>query len=232
MGITSLVLVSRSARLAIQLKIKGLQQRMNNKSAKFVVGLTGGIGSGKTTVANFFNELGVDIVDADIVAREVVEPGSLALSEIADHFGKGFINESGQLNRTLLRTRVFNNEQDKKWLNNLLHPLIRESITTQLNACKSPYCLLVAPLLIENGLHHIVDSVLVVDVSENTQVERTSKRDPSSRAEVARIIASQISRNKRVELADDILLNEDADLTTMKDNVYKLHQKYLHLAQI
>jgi len=199
--------------------------------SEFIVGLTGGIGSGKTTVANFFAELGIDIVDADIVAREVVEPGSPALIQIAKYFGPEFINDQGELERSLLRTRVFSSAKDKTWLNELLHPLIRKTMFDQLAKSAGPYSLLVAPLLIENGLHKLVDTVLVVDVSEATQLARTVKRDPSSADEVKRIIGSQIARDKRLKAADEIINNEKADLKLIQQEVKKLHHKFLRLAQ-
>ena len=122
------------------------------KSNKITIGLTGGIGSGKTTIANMFADLGIDIIDADIVAREVVEPNSPALAHISAHFGPEFIQADGYLDRTRLRSHIFSHEQDKRWLNNLLHPLIRASILAKIQQSESAYCLLVAPLLIENNL--------------------------------------------------------------------------------
>ncbi|MEW6981343.1 dephospho-CoA kinase [Colwelliaceae bacterium 6471] len=199
--------------------------------SNYIVGLTGGIGSGKTTVANLFAEKNIAIVDADVVAREVVEPGSQALNKIKNHFGDDYILADGTLNRTLLRTKVFNHPEDKAWLNALLHPLIRESMLSQLKACKSEYCLLVAPLLIENNLNSLVDNVLVVDVTEATQLKRTIKRDPSSEQEIKRIMASQISRADRVSVADDIINNENDDQTLLLKQVNNLHQKYLQRAQ-
>lgn len=211
---------------------------MTEKTSKFVVGLTGGIGSGKTTITNIFADFGIDIIDADIVAREVVEPGSKALSQIVDHFGKMFINDDGQLNRPLLRRHIFNNDENKQWLNNLLHPLIRQGMLHKLNASTSEYCILVAPLLIENKLDKLVNRVLVIDVSEKIQIERTTKRDPSSREEVQRIIKSQISREDRLAKADDIIDNncnyhdfDEMAYKHIKNCVIKLHQKYQQLAK-
>ncbi|MFT5755918.1 MAG: dephospho-CoA kinase [Alteromonadaceae bacterium] len=201
------------------------------QSEKFIVGLTGGIGSGKTTVAKLFEQLHIDIVDADIVAREVVVPGQPALQKIIQHFGDQIVTECGQLNRTLLRTLIFSDPKKKEWLNKLLHPLIRESLLTQIAATQSPYCLLVAPLLIENNLHHIVDRVLVIDVSEETQVLRVIQRDPSNAQEIKRIIANQIPRKQRVSAADDVISNESTQLHFIKEHVAKLHQAYTKLAQ-
>ncbi len=146
----------------------------------YIIGLTGGIGSGKTTIANMFAELGVDVIDADIIARQVVEPNTPALIAIQQRFGADMIAVDGQLNRSLLRTKVFNNEEDKSWLNNLLHPLIRQQMQSQTLAAQSPYCLLVVPLLIENNLTAMVNRVLVIDVDEQTQLQRASQRDNNS----------------------------------------------------
>jgi len=195
--------------------------------SKYVVGLTGGIGSGKTTVTDIFTELGVDIVDADLVAREVVQPNTPTLKAIEEHFGSHFILDDGTLNRTALRSQVFANEADKTWLNNLLHPLIRETMLKKIAACHSSYCILVAPLLIENGLQNLVNRIVVVDVSEQTQLSRVVARDPSSKEEVERIIASQITRDERLKAADDIIDNESSDRQALKNKIQKLHQKFL-----
>jgi dephospho-CoA kinase len=196
----------------------------------FIVGLTGGIGSGKTTIANIFSEYNVVIVDADIIARDVVAVGSPALSQISKHFGEEFIQADGQLNRVLLRKQVFSNNTDKLWLNNLLHPLIRHQLIDEMAAAQSPYCLLVAPLLIENKLTTLVNRVLIIDVSETTQISRTTKRDNNSVKQVKAIIASQSSRETKQQHADDILHNENQSLEELKDSVARLHQNYLTLA--
>lgn len=193
----------------------------------FIIGLTGGIGSGKTTVSNMFAELGVDIIDADVVAREVVEPNSIALTAIENHFGAEYINAQKQLDRAKLRTRIFSNPEDKKWLNNLLHPLIRQSMVAQLSNAQSDYCILVAPLLLENGLNKLVGRVLVVDIDEESQITRTVARDPSSQEEIKRIIASQMSRNDRINSADDIINNQNKDLEKIRQQVQQLNQQYL-----
>lgn len=194
-----------------------------------IIGLTGGIGSGKTAVSDTFSQLGIDIVDADIVARDVVAIGSPALTEIADMFGADILLADGSLNRQKLRSLVFTNDGYKNWLNNLLHPLIRQSMLSQLNASTSPYCILVAPLLLENKLQQFVDRVLVVDVSIETQINRTLKRDKSNREEIKAIIASQISRDDRLIAADDVLNNDKLTLLELQQQVEKLHQIYLSL---
>ena len=196
----------------------------------FIVGLTGGIGSGKTTVSDFFAELNIDIIDADIAARMVVEPGSKALVAIKAHFGADFIDNNGQLNRAKLRSRIFSEPEDKAWLNSLLHPLIRQEILAQIAQANSSYCLLVAPLLLENNLHKLVNRVLVVNVDEANQVARTAARDPSSVAEIKRIIASQMPSEQRLSFADDVINNQDTSLEDIRKQVIDLDQKYQSLA--
>ena len=199
--------------------------------AEFIVGLTGGIGSGKTTVTDIFSELGIDIVDADIVARRVVEPKSKALRAIAEYFGADYIDQYGQLDRTKLRQRIFSTPEDKTWLNNLLHPLIRQEILTQIAQVKSAYCILVAPLLLENNLQKLVNRVLVIDVDELNQIARTVARDPSSAEEVKRIIASQMPSKQRLSFADDIINNRGSSLDEIRQQVSSLDQKYRTMAK-
>ena len=198
--------------------------------SKFIVGLTGGIGSGKTTVSDMFAKLNVDIIDADIAARTVVMPGSEALIAIKSHFGQDFITSTGELDRTKLRSKIFSNVDDKTWLNNLLHPLIRTEILFQISQASSSYCILVAPLLIENDLQKIVNQVLVINIDEASQVKRTAKRDPSSVAEIKRIIASQMPSKQRVSFADDIINNQDISLEEIQQQVIELDQKYRALS--
>ena len=200
--------------------------------SQYIVGLTGGIGSGKSTVTQFFINLGIDVVDADIVAREVVEPNSPALNAIKQHFGEDILLKDGTLNRPKLRSQVFANEEEKNWLNSLLHPLIRKAMLEQLQACESKYCILVAPLLIENKLNKLVDSVLVIDIDEQTQVKRVLKRDASNKQEIKNIIASQISRPDRLTAADHIIDNQNKDLNCVKNQVDRLHQIFLSQAAL
>jgi dephospho-CoA kinase len=197
--------------------------------SNFIVGLTGGIGSGKTTVANLFADLGISLVDADIVARAVVAPGQPALAAIAAHFGPEFLQADGSLHRALLRQRIFSDPPAKSWLDQLLHPLIRQQILSQLQNATSAYVLLVAPLLIENGLTSLVDQLLVVDVQPDTQILRTTGRDQVSQQQVAAIMATQCERAQRLELADQII-NNDHDQTALVEKVAQLHQIYLAMA--
>ncbi|MGK2231043.1 dephospho-CoA kinase [Colwellia polaris] len=198
--------------------------------SKFIVGLTGGIGSGKTTVSDMFAKLNIDIIDADIAARTVVMPGSKALIAIEANFGPDFITPTGELDRTKLRSRIFSNSDDKTWLNNLLHPLIRTEILSQISQAKSNYCVLVAPLLIENNLQKLVNRVLVINIDEANQIARTAERDPSSVAEIKRIIASQMPSKQRLSFADDVINNQDISLDDIQQQVIALDQKYRTLA--
>ncbi|MDP6534810.1 MAG: dephospho-CoA kinase [Gammaproteobacteria bacterium] len=195
----------------------------------FVVGLTGGIGSGKSTVAEYFQALGVCLVDADLIARDVVEPGSAALDSIAQHFGSSILLQTGNLDRSQLRHIVFSQPQEKDWLEGLLHPLIGQCMQSRIANCKSLYCLLVSPLLLETDQKKLVDRVLVVDVSESNQLARTLARDGGDESTIRAIIDSQISRQTRLQHADDVLDNEQS-LGRLNSAVATLHNKYLELA--
>ena len=153
-----------------------------------LVGLTGGIGSGKTAAADYFAELGIDVVDADLASRAVVEPGQPALNYIAKHFGPDILLSDGSLDRAKLRALVFAESAERKWLQNLLHPLISDYLQAQIAASTSPYCLLVNPLLLESGQGHWCDEIVVVDVPEAMQLERTMARDDNSRSQVESIM--------------------------------------------
>ncbi|MBL4608177.1 MAG: dephospho-CoA kinase, partial [Pseudomonadales bacterium] len=194
-----------------------------------VIGLTGGIGSGKTAASDHFKSLGITIVDADEVSRQVVEPGTPALNKIAEHFGKGMLNDALSLNRRALREFVFNNPDEKKWLEQLLHPLIGMETFRQLQASQSAYTIFVSPLLIEIGQDKMTQRILVIDAPESEQVSRTVKRDETDADSVKSIMESQASRTLRVEKADDVLLN-DGSLEALQEKVEALHQEYLELA--
>lgn len=196
----------------------------------YVVAITGGIGSGKTTVANQFAELGIEVVDADVIAREVVEPGTPALAAIAAHFGPAVITPAGQLDRRRLRERVFTDPQAKSWLNALLHPLIRTEMQRQCAAARSPYCLLVVPLLVENRLTALANRVLVIDVDEATQIERTCRRDGVSHEQAQAILAAQANRAERLAAADDVLDNQNGTPEAIKSRILALHETYLAFA--
>lgn len=196
----------------------------------YVVAITGGIGSGKTTVANQFAALGIEVVDADLIAREVVEPGTPALTAIASHFGPGILDEQGRLDRRALRERIFSDPAAKSWLNALLHPIIRSEMLRQCAAANSPYCLLVVPLLVENRLTELADRVLVIDVDEATQIERTCRRDGVNREQAQAILASQANRSERLAMADDVLDNQSGTTETIRERILALHETYLAFA--
>ncbi|GAC1032117.1 dephospho-CoA kinase [Pseudomonas sp. No.21] len=194
----------------------------------WILGLTGGIGSGKSAVASHFGNLGVHLVDADHAARWVVEPGRPALAQITEHFGRDVLQADGQLDRATLRQRIFEQPEERRWLENLLHPLIGEEIVRDLASAQSPYAILVSPLLIESGQHRMTQRVLVVDAPEAVQVQRTMARDKVSEEQVGAILKAQASREKRLEAADDVLVN-DRDLKWLQREVERLHAFYLTL---
>ena len=191
-----------------------------------IIGLTGGIGSGKTAVSDIFEELGIGIVDADLASRVVVEKGRPSLEEIAKHFGQGILTEAGELDRAKLREIIFNSDEEKNWLESLLHPVIAKQIQEELKASSSPYTILVSPLLLETNQKDFCKKVLVVDVPVETQIERTLKRDDVSLEQVHSIIKAQISRDKRLELADEVIVN-DKSLEDLQLAVSKLHQQFI-----
>lgn len=201
-------------------------QHKNN----WVLGLTGGIGCGKTAVSNMLAELGLTIVDADIVARQVVEPGTEGLNAIVKHFGTDILNEHGALNRSELRARIFSNAKQKAWLNALLHPLIRTKLITDLKNAQSDYVVLVAPLLFENQLDSYCDRTLLIDVPVEIQITRTTKRDNISTEQAKQIIDAQMSRENKQQKADDIL-NNNRNLNDVKQDLLKLHKYYLQQAK-
>ncbi len=195
-----------------------------------VIGLTGGIGSGKTTVANVFAEYGIDLIDADIIARDVVAIGSRGLSRIIEKFGNSILLADGNLDRSQLRTVIFSDPQHKDWLNQLLHPLIREQMLADIDRATSPYCMLIIPLMVENNLQTLTDRLLVVDVDQQTQIMRTQQRDNVSLEQIKSILTAQASRQQRLDAADDIICN-NGDNQALLTQVAQLHQHYLALAQ-
>lgn len=195
----------------------------------FVVGLTGGIGSGKSAVSRQFAALGIEVVDADVAARTVVEVGKPTLTHIADHFGKNVLLEDGNLDRAALRKIIFEKPEERGWLEKLLHPLIYTEIKNQLRSASSDYVILASPLLIETGQNRLANRILVVDVSEDIQVQRTMQRDTNSETQVRAIMDAQTSREKRLSHADDVINNEES-LEQVKEQVEKLHALYLQLA--
>lgn len=194
-----------------------------------IIGLTGGIGSGKTAASDIFESLGVNVVDADIVAREVVEPGKPALSKIAKHFGKDILQDDGHLDRALLRSIIFSQPSEKEWLENLLHPLIRQEIQAQLDRSTSQYAILVSPLLLETDQSKIVNRILLIDVPPNIQIERAAQRDNNSRQQIQKIIDSQLPRDVKISKSDDVICN-DQSFAELEKKIIEQHAFYLELA--
>jgi dephospho-CoA kinase len=195
-----------------------------------VVGLTGGIGSGKSAVTRCFEQRGITVVDADVVARLIVAPGTPALAAIAAHFGTAILQADGSLDRAALRSRVFSNEADRRWLEQLTHPLIGQEILAQISASRSPYTILSSPLLLDTSQQALVDCVVVVDVPEALQLQRTMQRDGNDEAQVRRIMAAQMSRADRLERAD-IVLDNSHSLEEMESQVEELHKEFLLRAE-
>ena len=194
----------------------------------WILGLTGGIGSGKSAAAQHFIDLGVDLIDADHASRWVVEPGRPALAKIAEHFGDAILLPDGQLDRAALRKRIFEAPQERLWLEALLHPLIADEIRSHLARAHSPYAILVSPLLIESGQYTMTQRILVIDVPQSTQIQRTLLRDGISEEQVQAILKAQASREDRLRHADDVLVN-DQDLAWLQAEVEQLHHFYLTL---
>jgi dephospho-CoA kinase len=192
------------------------------------IGLTGGIGSGKSTVADLFAKLGIDIIDTDLIARSVVEPGTKALRDIAAHFGKEVLNSDQTLNRKMLAKKIFNNLEEKSWLEKLLHPLINEEVLAAKAKVKSPYCIIVIPLLIETLPNPTIDRILVVDSPQSLQISRTVARDQRSESEITAIIDTQAAPEERLKAADDLIIN-DRGLAELTEAVLHLHHQYLKL---
>jgi len=193
------------------------------------VGLTGGIGSGKSTVAALLATRGVPIIDTDEIARRLTEPGQAAFDEIVRSFGQDILETSRRIDRNRLRERVFENTGERQRLEAILHPRIRELVREKLEDLHAPYCILVVPLLIESGFIDFVDRVLVVDASEGAQIQRTAVRSGLTEPETRKIMAAQVSRAQRLQKADDVIDN-NGDRKHLEKEVERLHQWYLSLA--
>jgi len=196
---------------------------------KFVLGLTGGIGSGKSAASQWFEAQGITVVDADVVAREVVEIGQPALTQIQQAFGDWVLLADGSLNRRALREYIFRSPEARKTLESITHPAIRTSIIQQLYAAQSPYAILVSPLLFETNQHELTQHTLLIDATIELQIERASQRDGQNIEQIRNIIAAQMSREQKQAMADDIVLN-DGHLDHLYTHLKPLHQKYLNMA--
>lgn len=196
----------------------------------FVVGLTGGIGSGKSAASAWFESQGIAVVDADVVAREIVQKGQPALAQIQQAFGGWVLLEDGELNRRALREHIFKAPEARKALEQITHPAIRSSIIQQLQQAASPYVLLASPLLFETSQHELAQRSLLIDASEELQIQRASQRDGQNAEQIKKIIAAQMPRAQKQQRADDIVLN-DGHLDHLYLHLQPLHKKYLALAE-
>jgi len=194
-----------------------------------IIGLTGGIGSGKTTVCNYFSALGIPVIDADVAAREVVQPGQPGLSQIIEIFGQDILTSANTLNRSKLREQIFSDESSRKKLEAILHPLIRQQMDKKLAGLKTPYAILAIPLLLESGRRKGIDRILVIDAEESQQIARACQRDHQSKNQIHTIIAAQCSRKDRLSAADDVIYNT-GDLEQLNSQVTEMHNRYLRLA--
>lgn len=192
----------------------------------FILGLTGGIGSGKSAASTWFETQGITVVDADIVAREVVEKGQPALQHIHAAFGDWVLLENGELNRRALREHIFKDPNARQTLEHITHPAIRQSIIHQLQSATTPYVILVSPLLFETNQHELTDHTLLIDATEELQIQRASQRDDQSIEQIHKIIQAQMPRQQKQHLADDIVLN-DGHLEHLYSHLKVLHQRYL-----
>ena len=195
-----------------------------------VIGLTGGIGSGKSTVTQLFEKRNVPVIDTDIIARELVKPDQQALKEIIKTFGKLVIRDDGELDRQALAEITFKNEHARKKLENILHPRIQKAMIEQINNLSAPYVIAVIPLLIETQQTSHVDHILVVDCSEETQMKRVRQRDHRDEQQIKEIMDSQVSRQQRLTAADDVIENQ-TDISELDAKIEELHQKFLLMSQ-
>ncbi len=193
-----------------------------------IIGITGGIGSGKSAVTQRFEQHGITVVDADLAARVIVEPGKPALQAITEHFGDDILLDNGALDRAALRSRVFSDEDQRRWLEQLTHPLIGQEILDQLEASRSPYTILSSPLLLETSQKGLANCVVVVDVPEEVQLQRAMQRDDNDEAQIRRIMAVQMARADKVERAD-IVIDNSGSLADLDRRVEELHREFLRL---
>ncbi len=194
------------------------------------IGLTGGIASGKTMAAKQFAKLGAPVIDADVITRELMKPDTVITQQIINHFGNGVLDKTGQLNRSKLAEIIFNDLEQKQWIEQLIHPAVRERMQSKIDALnKSPYCILVIPLLIETLPNPMIQRVVVVDCDEAQQLKRLQKRDQLTEQQAKKIIATQASREQRLKLADDII-NNTTEPSKLAMQVKQLHNYYLEIA--
>lgn len=194
------------------------------------IGLTGGIGSGKSTAAESFSRLGIPVIDTDVIARALVEPGTAGFDAVVSAFGSGILGADGAIDRAALRRLVFADDARRRQLEEILHPLIREEVRRQVNAASTPYCIIAIPLLVETGRMYPLERVLVIDAPEDLRRRRAAARPGWSMEDVDRVMRSQVDRETRLATADDVIVN-DADQQTLHRAVERLHAHYLQIAR-
>lgn len=207
-----------------------LSSPLSCTSSSLIIGLTGGIGSGKTAASNLFAEKGIEVIDADVIARAALKPGSPLLEDVYEHFGSQLQLPDGSLDRAALRKQIFNDPQEKIWLEELVHPWVREEVVKQLKTAKGDYLILSSPLLIESHQDQLVDRILVIDLPEKLQIERTCLRDNNQEELVTKIMANQLERQERLAKADDVIDNSKG-LNELKKQVNYWHDFYQQLAR-
>ncbi|QOI11259.1 dephospho-CoA kinase [Blochmannia endosymbiont of Colobopsis nipponica] len=197
----------------------------------FIIALTGGICSGKSTISNIFSHLGITVIDADCIARKILQPKSQNILSITERFGMSILNQNGTLNRKILRKKIFNNTTDRIWLNKLLHPLIRKETKKQFKSTKSPYIIWNIPLLVENNLKKIANRILVIDTNPDNQIIRIINRDNICKTQAKKILDSQTNRQSRLNIAHDLIQNDRLKKIDIINNIIDLHKFYLKISK-
>ena len=195
-----------------------------------IIGLTGGIGSGKSAAAALFKDIGVDLIDADDLARDSLNINSEGYKLFIDEFGDKYLDENKNINRELIRKLIFNDSDAKSKLENIIHPIVRSGIETFIRNTKSNYCIIVVPLIFETNSSKIYDRILVIDCDVGVQISRTSKRDNQAKSDIENIINKQATREQRLSIADDVIVN-NGSLDLLRMEVLKIHKKYLEIVK-
>ena len=193
-----------------------------------IIGLTGGIGSGKSAAAALFKDIGVDLIDADDLARDSLSINSEGYKLFIEEFGDKYLDENKNINRELIRKLIFNDSDAKSKLENIIHPIVRSGIETFIKNKKSDYCIIVVPLIFETNSSKIYDRVLVIDCDVDVQISRTSKRDNQTKSDIKNIVNKQATREQRLSIADEVIVN-NGSLDLLRNEVLKIHKKYLEI---
>ena len=195
-----------------------------------IIGLTGGIGSGKSAAAALFEDIGVDLIDADDLARDSLSINSEGYKLFIEEFGDKYLDENKNINRELIRKLIFNDSDAKSKLENIIHPIVRSGIETFIRNTKSNYCIIVVPLIFETNSSKIYDRILVIDCDVDVQISRTSKRDNQTKSDIENIVNEQATRGQRLSIADDVIVN-NGSLDLLRNEVLKIHKKYLEIVK-